>query len=62
MNKYKIIQELYRKAIFVLNSYHDFQNPSQDNLETIENHTFIFIPLNINLNLRYNNKKVKLER
>ena len=54
--------EYYRKTIIVVNSYLDFQNPSQDNLETIENYTFIFIPLNFNLNLRYNNKKVKLER
>lgn len=54
--------EYYRNAIIVVNSYLDFQNPSQDDLETIEDYKFAFIPLNFNLYLHYDNNLDKLWR
>ena len=49
--------ELYKKAVFVSRSYNNFENPCQDILETIANYKFVFIPLNFNVNLHYDNDK-----
>lgn len=49
--------ELYKKAVFVSNSYNDFENPCQDILITIANYKFKYIPLNFNVNLHYENDK-----
>ena len=46
---------LYKKAVFVSKSYHDFENPCQDILITIANYKFSFIPLNYNTKLYYKN-------
>ena len=54
------MDELYGKPIFY--SYHGFQNTCQDILETNASYKFIFIPLNINLNLCCDNNQDKLER
>ena len=47
--------ELYKKAVFVHNSYHNFECPVQAILITIANYKFSFIPLNFNVNLHYDN-------
>ena len=54
--------ELYKKALFVSKSYNSFENPCQDILETIANYKFVFIPLNYNVNLHYDNDKDMLEQ
>lgn len=54
--------KLYSKTIFVFNSYNDFQNPSQDILDTIANYKFVFILLNFILNLHFDNNQDNLER
>ena len=54
--------ELYKKAVFVSRSYNYFENPCQDILETIANYKFVFIPLNFNVNLHYDNDKDLLEK
>ena len=54
--------ELYKKAVFVSKSYNSFENPCQDILETIANYKFVFLPINFNLNLHYDNDKDMLER
>ena len=54
--------ELYKKAVFVSRSYNYFENPCQDILETIANYKFVFIPLNFNVNLHYDNDKDLFEK
>ena len=54
--------ELYKKAVFVSRSYNSFENPCQDILETIANYKFVFLPINFNLNLHYDNDKDMLEK
>ena len=52
--------ELYKKAVFVYNSYHSFECPVQEILITICNYKFSYIPLNFNVNLHYDNDEDKL--
>ena len=54
--------DLYKKAVFVSRSYNFFENPCQDILETIANYKFVFIPLNFNVNLHYDNDKDLFEK
>ena len=54
--------ELYKKAIFVLDSYQNFECPQQDLLITIANYKFKFIPLNFNVALYYENEEDKLKK
>ena len=54
--------ELYKKAVFVRDSYHDFECPTQDLLITIANYKFKFIPFNYNLALYYENDDDKLQK
>ena len=54
--------ELYKKAVFVTKSYNSFENPCQDILVTIANFKFVFIPLNFNVNLHYDNEEDFLNR
>ena len=54
--------DLYRKAIFVSNSYHSLKCPCQDILITIANYKFKFIPLNFNLCLYYEREEDKIEK
>ena len=54
--------ELYKKAIFVHNSYHSFECPVQEILITIANYKFAYIPLNFNVNLHYDNDEDKLKK
>ena len=54
--------ELYKKAVFVHNSYHNFECPVQAILITIANYKFSFIPLNFNVNLHYDNDEDMLTK
>jgi hypothetical protein len=54
--------ELYKKAIFVCQSYRYFGNPVQSILITIAGYKFKFFPLNYNLNLFYENEDDKARK
>ena len=54
--------ELYKKAVFVANSYNSFDCPVQDILITITNYRYQYIPLNYNLLLYYENDQDQSKR
>ena len=54
--------ELYKKAVFVSKSYHNFICPTQEILVSITNYKFKFFPLNYNIYLFYNLDKDRLNK
>ena len=51
---------LYKKALFMSKSYHNFNCPTQDILITIANYKFKYIPLKYNLHIYYKSQKEKI--